>query len=133
MRNRPTLSRQLLLLAEAIAFAVLAVVAVSHFGYADGLKISLAYLVAYLVPRITLSRCRGSSTAACVVLLVLAVVLMSIDFVRLERWTFFDEFSLKLPNLGGDGRSYYKWALSRYDGSGEAGSVVFPGFPLMML
>ncbi|MBQ3730290.1 MAG: hypothetical protein IJS04_03350 [Muribaculaceae bacterium] len=133
MRNRPTLSRQLLLLAEAIAFAVLAVVAVNHFGFTDGLKISMAYLVAYLVPRITLARARGTSTAACVVLLVLAAVLMSIDYVRLERWTFFDEFSLELPNLGGDGRSYYKWALSRYDGSVESGSVVFPGFPLMML
>ena len=133
MRNRPTLSRQLLLLAEAIAFAVLAVVAVSHFGFADGLKISLAYLVAYLVPRITLSRCRGTSTAALAALLVLAVVLMSIDYYRLERWTLFDEFSLQRPNLGGDGRLYYKWALNKYNGSVETGSVIFPGFPLIML
>ncbi|MBO4803646.1 MAG: hypothetical protein J5503_03785 [Muribaculaceae bacterium] len=133
MRNRPTISGQLLMLVEAIAFATLCVVASQHFGFADGIKVSVAYLVAYLVPRITLARSRGSSAVACIVLFLLAVMLMSIDYVRLERWTIFDEFSLQTPNLSGDGRNYYKWALSRYDGSVEANEVVFPGFPMMML
>ena len=121
------------MLAETLALAVLAVIATRHFGIVDGLKITAAYLVAYLVPRITLTRARGSSVAALAILFVLAVVLMSIDFIRLEHWTVFDEFSLERPNLGGDGRLYYKWALNRYNGSVEPGQVVFPGFPMIML
>ena len=79
MRNKPNTCSRYLMLVEAIAFATLCVVASQHFGFVDGLKITAAYLVAYLVPRITLTRCRGTSTGALVALFVLAVILMSID------------------------------------------------------
>ena len=123
----------LLLLAEVVIFAVLGVIASSHFGLADGLKITLAYLTAYLVPRITLTRARASSTTACVILLLLATLLIMFNYRRLCGWTFFDEFSLQEPNIGGDGRGFYKWALNKYDGRVEAGRIIFPGFSLLML
>lgn len=128
-----TLPRLLLLLGEILLFAIIAVMATSDFGLADGAKITAAYLVAYLVPRIVLTRARASSTAARVVLLALTVLLIYINYHRLVGWVFFDDFSLEMPNLDGDGRGYYKWALNRYDGRVPAAGMVFPGFPLMMV
>ena len=121
-----------LLLAEVLVFAVCAVIASSHFGMADGLKITLAYLVAYLVPRTVLHHARGVSLPACVVLLVLAASLMVVDYLRLVEWTSVDGYSLRLPNLEGDPRKYYKWALFHYDGSAPWEKVIFPGFPGMI-
>jgi len=123
----------LLLLAEVIVFALLAVVAASHYGLADGASITVAYLAAYLVPRMVLTRARSSSTAALVVLLLLAVFLMWICYKRLTIWTFFDDTSLIEPNLKGDDRTYYKWALNKYDGRIPPVKVVFPGFPMLIL
>lgn len=120
-------------MAEALALVILAVVASRHFGLADGLRITAAYGVAYAVPRITLSRSKGASWQACMVLFVLAVALIAVEYARLERWTLFDEFSLQMPNLSGDSRNYYKWALNKYNGSVEPGRVMFPGFPLIMV
>ena len=51
----------LLMFDEVILFAVLAVVSSRHFGMADGARITVAYLVAYLVPRVVLRRDRGWS------------------------------------------------------------------------
>ena len=121
-----------LLLAEVLVFAVCAVIASSHFGMADGLKITLAYLVAYLVPRTVLHHARGVSLPACVVLLVLAASLMAVDYLRLVEWTSVDGYSLRLPNLESDPRKYYKWALFHYDGSVPWEKVIFPGFPGMI-
>ena len=73
-----------LLLAEVLVFAVCAVIASSHFGMADGLKITLAYLVAYLVPRTVLHHARGVSLPACVVLLVLAASLVAVAFLKIS-------------------------------------------------
>ena len=39
----------LLLIAEAIAVAILAMVAIGHFGWNDGLRITVSYFIAYLV------------------------------------------------------------------------------------
>lgn len=123
----------LLLLAEVIVFAVLAVVASSHFGLADGARITLGYLVAYLIPRVVLTRARASSTAALVVLLLLTAFLIWVNYKRLLQWTFFDGYSLVEPNIIDDGRTYYKWALNKYDGRIPPVHVVFPGFPILML
>ena len=78
------------LLVEVIALALLAVGVSSHFGLADGARITVAYLVAYLVPRIILTRARGTSTAAILILLIIAAALMYIDDLRLVGWTRFD-------------------------------------------
>ena len=123
----------LLLLAEVVLFAVLAVCSSRHFGLADGARITAAYLVAYLVPRIILTRARGTSIACQVILLLLAALLIYIDYSRLKFFTFFDGYSLQEPNLLGDGRTYYKWALYQYDGRIEPFNVMFPGFPMMMV
>ena len=128
--SRPGL---LLLLAEVLLFAVPAVCSSRHFGMADGARITLAYLVAYLVPRFVLRRDSGSSWVASAVLFLLACLLIYIDFSRLAAVTLFDGYSLQTPNLKGDARGYYKWALSRYDGSYEKSYVPSPGFPMMML
>ena len=128
-----TLPSFLLLLAEVVLFGVLAVYSSGHFGMADGARITAAYLVAYLVPRIILSRARGTSIAACVILLLLAALLIYFEYSRLKFFTFFDGYSLQEPNLQGDSRVYYKWALSQYDGRIEPFDVMFPGFPLMMV
>lgn len=126
-------AKLLLLLAEVLLFSILAVASSSHYGVADGAKITLAYLVAYLVPRIVLSRARASSLSACLVLLVLAAFLIYVDFMRLKTLTFFDEFTLERPNLLGDSRNYYKWALNKFDGRVEETHVSFPGYPMMIL
>ena len=128
-----TLPRLLLLLAEVIVFAVLAVATSSHFGMADGARITGALLVAYLVPRLILTRARATSTTAIVILLLLTALLMWINYRRLAGWTFFDGYSLQEPNIGGDGRGFYKWAFLRYYGRPEDFPVVYPGFPVLML
>ena len=127
--TRPKL---LLLLAEVLAFAVLAVIATSHFGTADGCRITAAYLVAYLVPRIILTRARDTSTVAHVVLLAVAVFAGTMDLARLMRWTMLTDYSLQIPNIYGDARNYYKCALAMYNGDAVGAQTAFPGFPLMM-
>ena len=123
----------LLRLVEVIAVAVLAIVASSHFGYADGARITAAYLVAYLVPLTVLKRARGTSHAAHLVLLLIAIFLAWVSFDSLMRWVRLEGYSLQRPNLDGDARQYYKWALYHFDGSVEPTQVVFSGFPLMMV
>ena len=121
------------MLAEVIAFAVLGVVASSHFGMADGARITMAYLIAYLIPKIVLTRARGTSTAASVVLLVLTIALMALSYINLLEWTSVDGYDLEVPNIKNDARGYYKWALYHYDGRVDPHYIVFKGFPLMML
>lgn len=123
----------LLLLIEVIAIAILGVVASSDFGFADGVRITLAYLVAYLVPRIVLERSRGNSTTAAVILFLLAAFLAFVGVSNLLEWSRLEGYSLEMPNLKGDARGYYKWALSHYDGRVDSSNVAFPGFPLMMV
>lgn len=98
----------LLMLAEVIAFALLAVVSSSHFGLADGLRITVAYLIAYLVPLIVLSRAKATSTTAHVILFVLSVFLMAVSYINLLEWTSVEDYSLAIPNLQNDARTYYK-------------------------
>lgn len=125
--------RMLLLLAEVIAFALLAVVSSSCFGMADAGRITLAYLVAYLVPRTILDRACGTSTRARVILFALAVLLMFVGVSNMVEWIKLDGYSLEMPNLKGDARGYYKWALSHYDGRVDSPKIAFPGFPLLMV
>ena len=125
--------RLMLLLAEIIALAILALVASNHFGVADGARISVAYLVAYLVPLVILKRARGTSLAAHAILFVMAVFLAWVAYQSLVEWSAPDGYSLERPNLTNDARNYYKWALHRYDGSVEPTHAIFPGFPLMIL
>ena len=124
----------LLLLAEVIAVAVLAIVSTRHFGVSDGLCISASYLVAYLVPLFVLKRSRGTSIAAQAVLLAIAILLSVVGYDCLVSWSTLEDYSLQRPNLIGDARNYYKWALSVYEGvpSDEPGDM-FLGFQLMML
>lgn len=123
----------LLMFAEVILFAVLAVVSSRHFGMADGARITVAYLVAYLVPRVVLRRDRGWSWTSSVILFLLACLLIFLDFNRLTAYTLLDDYSLQEPNLLGDARRYYKWALHEYDGRFEQFDMIFPGFPMMMV
>ena len=123
----------LLMLAEVILFSLLAVFSSRHFGIADGAKITAAYLVAYLVPRTVLRRDSAWSWGSSAVLLLLSVLLIYIDYKRLLALTLFDGYSLEMPNLSGDARSYYKWALGQYDGRFETAHMLFPGFPYIMV
>lgn len=125
--------KSLILLAEIIVFAILAVVASNHFGWADGTRITAAYLVAYLVPRIILSRARGTSSTAIIILLLISSLLIAANYTNLLEWTKHEGYSLQLPNLKSDARNYYKWALAHYDQRITAPDVVFPGFPLLMV
>ena len=50
MKDRLTMPKLLFLLFQVITIAILAVSATGHFGMADGLRITAAYLVAYLLP-----------------------------------------------------------------------------------
>ena len=129
-----TMPGMLLLLAEVIAVAVLAIVSTRHFGVSDGLCISASYLVAYLVPLFVLKRSRGTSIAAQAVLLAIAILLSVVGYDCLVSWSTLEDYSLQRPNLIGDARNYYKWALSVYEGvpSDEPGDM-FLGFQLMML
>jgi len=122
-----------LLLIEVIAFAILAVVATSDFGFSDGMKITVSYFVAYLIPRIILARARGTSMAAQVVLFVLSAFLIVMAYSCLLHWTGVEGYALDVPNLKNDARHYYKWALHHYDGRLDPVKVAFPGFPLMMV
>ena len=98
---------RLMLLAEALLFITLMVFASRHFGMADGVKITIADLVAYLVPRTVVRRDSGWSWVSSAVLFVLACILVYIDFKRLTYYTIFDGYSLELPNIKGDARNYY--------------------------
>ena len=133
MINGKSMPRLLLLLFEIIALAILAVGAVSHYGLADGSRITIAYSIAYLVPRVVLTRARGSSTLSIVVLFLVAVLLIYMNFIKLNWWTLFDGYSLEEHNIRGDGRVYYKWALNKYDARVEPQKIIYPGFPMIML
>ena len=133
MKLDTTSPKMAMMLIEVIAFALLCVVSSSHFGMADGARITLAYLVAYLIPKIVLTRARGTSTAASVVLLIMAIALMAISYINLLEWTSVDGYDLEVPNIKNDARGYYKWALYHYDGRLDPQHIVFKGFPLMML
>ena len=132
MRQKVTIPRLLLFLAEVIVFAILAVASVSHFGWADGARLTAAYLVAYLIPKIILLRARGSSTTALTILLLLAAFLMALNYLRLTYYTSHEGYTLQLPNLSNDPRTYYSRALDYYYGRELYGRVAFPGFPLLM-
>lgn len=133
MGERLTMPKMTLLLAEVVLFALLAVVATTHFGMRDGACITVSYLVAYLIPRAVLDRARGTSVTAAVILFVLSALLIGVSYFNLLDWTSADGYSLEIPNLKSDAREFYKWALNHYDGRVEAGRIVFPGFPLMMV
>ena len=120
------------MLVEVITFAILAVVASHCFGLTDGVRITMSYLVAYLMPRIVLERVKGTSNAACWALFVIAAFVIVCNVAYLLEWTQEDGYSLQLPNLKGDARNYYKWALNRYDGSVPSVDVAFPGFPYII-
>ena len=134
MKDRMTMPGMLLLLAEVIAVAALAIVSTRHFGVADGLCISASYLVAYLVPLFVLKRSRGTSIAAQAVLLAIAIFMSIVAYDCLVSWSAPEGYSLQRPNLDGDAREYYKWALHVYEGvpNDEPGDM-FLGFQLMML
>lgn len=133
MRNITTIPGILLLFIEVLALAVLAVVSSHLFGMADGIRVTLAYLVAYLVPRAVLKRARGTSQGAHVVLLLLAIFLSWVALDCLQAWSAPEGYSLQRPCVDGDAHQYYLWALYHYDGSVEESPTVFPGFPLVML
>jgi len=122
-----------LLFAEALALVVVLVLGMWQLGTADGLRFAAAMAVAYLVPRVVLSRARGTSDAAVAALLVIAMVMAIYAVALMSDWTKTPGYSLEMPNLRGDDRNYYKWALNRYDGRVEEPRVVFPGFPQMMV
>lgn len=133
MKPDATRPNMMVMLVEVIAFALLGGIASSHFGMADGARILAAYLVAYLVPKFVLTRARGTSTAASVVLLMLAIGLMALSYINLLEWTSLEGYDLEIPNIKNDARGYYKWALYHYDGRVNPQYTVFKGFPLMML
>lgn len=133
MKQSVTIPRLLLFLAEVIVFAVLGTVASSHFGLADGARITAAYLVAYLVPRTILSRARGTTTMARTILLLLAAAIMVLTYLRLTYYTMTEGYSLEIPNLHNDPRTYYSWALQYYQGKEPVGRVAFVGFSMMMV
>ena len=132
MKNGMTMPKLLLLVAEALAAVMLVVVSVNHFGWGDGGRITVSFLIAYLVPRIILSRSRGYSVAAGVVLLMVAVLCVSLDVARMALWIKYEEFSLSFPNIGGDGRNYFKWALAIYNSNMPPDMKYYPGFSLII-
>ena len=123
----------LLLLAVVVAVAVLAIMATAHFGMAVGVRITSAFLVAYLVPMFLLKRVNGTSIAAQAVLLLIAVFMSVVAYDCLVTWSSHSGYSLQRPDLIGDARSYYKLALYEYDRSTDYEGVVFPGFSLLIL
>ena len=128
-----TLPKLSLLVAEAVAVAMLAIVAIQRFGWIDGACITGAFVIAYLVPRIILTRARGFSPAAGFVLLAVAAIIMPYDILRLMGWIRYEDFSLAFPNISGDGRVYYKWAMAIYNGVEPSEDLVQPGYSLMMV
>lgn len=123
----------LLLIAEALAVVILAIVSVNYFGWGDGARITGSFLIAYLVPRVILTRSRGYSVAAGVVLLMVAALCMSFDIMRMLLWTKYEEFSLAFPNIGGDGRNYFKWALAIYNGTTPPEMQYNPGISVVIV
>jgi len=128
------MSQALLMLAEVIAVALLAAAAVHTFGWSDGLSITISYFIAYLVPRIILTRSRGYTVAAGVILLAVTAVIVPFDLLRLAHWTQLDEFTLSFPNIQGDGRNYYKIALAMYNHTLTGkDTLIQPGFSMMIV
>lgn len=134
MRKGVAMSKALLIAAEFIAVTILVMVAVNHFGWSDGMSIAISFFIAYLVPRVILTRSRGYSVGAGWVLLAVAVMIVPLDILRLEHWTQLDEFTLAFPNIQGDGRTYYKAALAMYNNSiTDSEYLVQPGFSMILV
>lgn len=133
-REGLTYAKALLLAAEAIAVAILAAVAINCFGWSDGMRITVSYLIAYLVPRVILTRSRGYSVAAGFILLAVAALMVPFDILRLLQWTQLEEFNLAFPNIQGDGRIYYKGALAMYNSATiNSKSLIQPGFSIIIV
>lgn len=133
-REGLTFPKALLLIVEVIAVAILAMVAIDRFGWNDGVSITVSYFIAYLVPRIILTRSRGYSAAAGFILLAVAALMIPFDILRLIQWTKLDEFTLAFPNIQGDGRIYYKGALAMYNSAmTNHQSLVQPGYSMMIV
>ena len=123
----------LMLMAEALSVVILAIVSVNQFGWGDGARITASFLIAYLVPRVILTRSRGYSVAAGVMLLAVAAMCMTFDIMRMSLWIKYEEFSLAFPNIGGDGRNYFKWALTMYSGAMPSEMTFYPGFSIIIV
>ena len=129
------MSKLMLMIAEAIAVAILAIVSVSYFGWEDGARTTISFFIAYLVPRIILTRSKGFSVTAGFILLAVAALCVSFDIFRMVLWIRLEDYSLAFPNIGGDGRNYYKYALAMYNGKGiEMYRLAsFPGYSAIIV
>ncbi|MBR5102666.1 MAG: hypothetical protein IK092_06035, partial [Muribaculaceae bacterium] len=118
---------------ELLAFALFCLVASSYFGFCDALGMTVAFAVAYAIPRIVYSRWRNASMVGRIVLFAVAMLLVWSALSNITFWTLDSGGTLEVPNLRSDDRGYYQWALNHYDGRCPPPVISFYGFSVIML
>lgn len=123
-----------LLLLEVLVFGLTAWVTSFHFPLWDTVKIMLAMLVAYAVPRFVLERSQWVSMPVRTTFIALGMLLVMLSAYNIWLCTAGSGHTLAMPALESDSKTYFKWASHYYDGSCPAPKTVhFFGLPVMML
>ncbi len=123
----------LLLLGEVISLGMIVAFAGSNFNFGESCDIVLAFIVAYLIPRLLYSQSKLSCRSGQWLLLVVSTLLTLYMIYSMKVWTNHSDFSLEMPDLHSDDGCYYSWALSHYDGRCPSPKIPFKGLPLFML
>ncbi len=128
-----TTSGKLQLLVEVVALGVLGMVTTRCFGFADGLSVTLAMAVAYLVPRLVLGRMSFNCRKCSWLLLGAAMMIITFAVINLWDWSVGSGATLQAPHLLSDDSGYFHWAQHHYDGSCPEPRMTFKGLPVTML
>ena len=131
--NGPTTGGKLQLLVEIVALGVLGMVTTRCFGFSDGLSITLAMAVAYLVPRLVLGRMSFNCRKCSWLLLCVSAMIITFAVINLWDWSIGSGATLQAPRLLSDDSGYYHWAQHYYDGSCPEPSMTFKGLPVTIL
>ena len=121
------------LVAEVVAFVVIALVANHLFVPADAVSIVLSLAIAYTVPRWLYTSRSWCSSLGRWVFMALGVAMAALTVLTIWKATLAVGHTLAEPLLFSDDRIYYSWALHHYDGRCPEPEMAFPGLPLMML
>lgn len=119
--------------AEWMALVLLVIATQALFPWQEAVRSTVAFAVAYAVPRYAYRRSNLATTAGSTVLLAVAVWTITISIGYIYNSTIRNGASFQMPMLFNDSAKYYDWALNHYDGSVVEPKITFWGYPLFIV
>ncbi len=126
-------SARVQLLAEVLAFALLALWSCSLYGLGLGAQVIVTLLAVYAVPRMAYERVRFRSRAGSWVLTGVGLLLVAVAVQSMWDCTLARGVTMEVPVMNSDDWRYYRWALHHYDQRIAAPKTPFVGLPVTML